>query len=477
MLRRERRDDVPAPQSGRPLERAPRPAETTRPVVCRGESVRAVLVVRREPHERAHPLSLTRRRLERPRQRGERSAPCRALNVRVVEQRPDVLPERARLARDAFVARRLTDENEPPRRPRAGRVEEVAVAGDGVGTLEPAPELRAELVAEQRRRSTAARERPFFQSEHEHDLERARSRSLVVEDRDAALRWALRRHASSLERREHILSRYVGVRGGERRKLAERPLGGAIGSGVEPGVLARRRRLQPPRVSHHEREQSLRSRDRILGRTKLDECGHGSTAKLLALLVDPGRVGDGSTAEAPLDEIDRTTFEPGKRRPQEREQIASSAAEPLVAENRDQGRTQDGLPESPRMLHAAGNPELRERPVERGSPAVDGLAHDRDALRRGAAAQQRRDLTRDELGRSTRAGALEEANRAVERGSGCRVVREQLSLEMDERGGGRRARGRWQLLDARAGECRQILDRPRRARRMPLAPARRESKR
>ena len=68
---------------------------------------------------------------------------------RVVEQRRDVLPERARLSRNPLVAGRLADEYETLRRARAGRVEEVAVASDLIRSLEAAAQLAPELVAQE----------------------------------------------------------------------------------------------------------------------------------------------------------------------------------------------------------------------------------------------------------------------------------------------------------------------------------------
>ena len=72
----------------------------------------------------------------------------------------DLFPERARLAWRAVVGRRLADEVEPARRARARGVEEVAVAADLVGALEPAAELAARVVVEERRRARAARQEP-----------------------------------------------------------------------------------------------------------------------------------------------------------------------------------------------------------------------------------------------------------------------------------------------------------------------------
>ena len=87
--------------------------------------------------ERPQPLALGRRRLELP---GELPTAAAARVARatssLVEERRDLLPERARLARRAVVGGRLAHEIQPARGPRARRVEEIAVAADLIGPLE-----------------------------------------------------------------------------------------------------------------------------------------------------------------------------------------------------------------------------------------------------------------------------------------------------------------------------------------------------
>ncbi len=127
--------------------------EAAVPAVRAGERLRlaAGLLGARERGDGAQPLAVARRRLERPGERRERAAARPADDVVRFEERSDLLPERARFPGRAFVGGRLAHQVEPPRGPRAGRVEEVAVASDRVGALE----ARAELDGAGRRRGTA----------------------------------------------------------------------------------------------------------------------------------------------------------------------------------------------------------------------------------------------------------------------------------------------------------------------------------
>src|SRR5439155_17806637 len=125
-----------------------------------------------------------RRRFERPGERGEGAAARPARDVVGREERDDLVPERARLARAPLVARRLADEVEAVRRARAGRVEEVAVARHLVRPLEPPPERPSTLVVEERRAAAAARQAPLLEPEGEDNVEPARAGAHEVEHRD-----------------------------------------------------------------------------------------------------------------------------------------------------------------------------------------------------------------------------------------------------------------------------------------------------
>src|SRR5207244_9898145 len=78
----------------------------------------------------AQAFAFGRRRLQRPGEVGQRAPPRPAPDVVAREERLHLLPERARLARAAVVARRLAHEVDALRRARAGGVEEIPVARD-----------------------------------------------------------------------------------------------------------------------------------------------------------------------------------------------------------------------------------------------------------------------------------------------------------------------------------------------------------
>ena len=113
---------------------------------------------------------------------------------------------------------------------------------------------------------------------------------------------------------------------------------------------------------------------------------------------------------------------------------------------------------SPSMAY--GTPRVHERRLERSAHALDARADDADAFRRRARAKKREQLLADELERAARARAFEEADGTVDRDGRRRRVVEEAALEMRER----RLRGvapaGGQLLDARAGESREILRGP-----------------
>src|SRR5262249_48626102 len=130
---------------------------------------------------------------------------------------------------------------------------------------------------------------------------------------------------------------------------------------------------------------------------------------------------------------------PRERRTKEPKQVTAGACEPLVAQDREQRAAECRLAKAPWMLDRIGDVELRERRLERRTPALDGLANDGDVLGSRAAAKQRTDLRREQLGGPARSRAFEEADCAVER-TELGLVDEQLTLEAAERRGHRCAR-------------------------------------
>ena len=95
----EQRQRTRMADSRRPRERAARAAELALPPVRVRERVRLARIVGGEARERAQPLALGRRRLDRPREPGERPPRRVPAHVVGVEELADRLPERARLAR------------------------------------------------------------------------------------------------------------------------------------------------------------------------------------------------------------------------------------------------------------------------------------------------------------------------------------------------------------------------------------------
>ena len=192
-------------QPRRAVERLERALEPPLPRVRARERVGAVAVARCKLRERAQPLAIGGRVVERPRERRQRPPPRPEADVIRIERRPHFVPERARLARVAVVGRGLAHEIEPLERARAGGVEEVAVAADGIGPLEARAALVEEaprVVVEERRRRAAPRQAPLLEAEHEDDVEPARAGAREVEHGDAAgLVAAERAQRVALERR------------------------------------------------------------------------------------------------------------------------------------------------------------------------------------------------------------------------------------------------------------------------------------
>ena len=257
-----------------------------------------------------------------------------------VEDRGDLLPERARLARRAVVGRRLADEVEAPRRARAGGVEEVAVAADLVGALEPRRRARGA----RRRRGTArcasgaaaspprARARTRRRSAAcARAAGRARRPARPRPPRRAAPRRArARRRTSSRSTSPPSCAPAV--------ELVEQPQGRVVGAQVEPRGLARRRRLGAVGgAEHRPRRARARPSTGASAAAQLGERRHRRLAQLLGLLLDARRRVDRAPAQPALDEVDRRA----RPRPEygERRNAKSSrrpAVEPRVAQELQQ---------------------------------------------------------------------------------------------------------------------------------------------
>ena len=419
------------------LQGAARAAEAPLPVVGVGERPRLVGVGNREPGERTQPLAVGRRGLERPGERRERTAARRPLHVLGLEDRGDLVPERARLARGAVVGGRLAHEEEPARRAGARRVEEVAVAGDLVGALEPAAERAACVVA--RGRATCAPRRgsaPFLEPEHEDDVEAAGPRAQQVEDGDAAcFAGGGEPHFAALERSDHVVALDTSpARPGERVELVEERERGAIGAQVEPRRLAGGRRFGAVGAAQHP-PQSLA--DRLggdVGGAQLVERRQRRLAQLLGLRLDALRAPEsrdraaGPRRSRPTSARARSTATAGRRtalggrRPATRN--AGAAAARARAASRRSGRATRPRTGSRgrRAPSRAGHATTRATaPPARSARAAT-------PLRRSAG-----ELLADLLERAAHAGALEEADAVAELGRRPGRLLEEAALEMRER--------------------------------------------
>ncbi len=354
-----------------PVEREPGAAQAPRPAVRLreggGEVGRPGLD--REAGERAQPLACGRRLVDRQRQLRERSPPRGPRDVLGVEDGRHVVPERARLGRRAVVRRGLADERETPRRARARRVEEIAVAADRVGSLEPCAELASSVVVEERRAAPAPRQRPLLEPEHEHMLEPPRARPHA--DRARATRPGSPASPADTSTRSSAASE---VGGRERLaqsfpalELVEQPGGGRDAAEVEPRRVAHRRRVEPVRRAGHRPEQLAHALDRRSGRTQLTQRNERRLAQPLRLGLDRlGRL-DGPASQPPLGEVDARAGDARVGRAEEGVQLGAAAGRPREAEQ--------------------GEQRVAERRRGQAHPAVDRVGDARASRTRSRAAR------------------------------------------------------------------------------------------
>ena len=388
----------------------------------------------------------------------ERAAARPPRDVVRPEHGAGVLPERAGLARRSVVGRRLAHEVEPAGRTGARRVEEVAGARHGVRLRQPgaAVELAAAVVVEERGALRALREDALLEAEHEHDLRAPGTRALEVDDRDVAGAGGAGAYRRALDRAEELLGREIAAELAPALELVEQPEQRLVGTQVEPGGLGRGRSVQPMGGAEHRRGQLAHAGDRGVRRAQALERGDRPAAQLHDLRLQPLRRADAAPAQAPLDEVGVGAAEPRVRGAHEAEQLPAAAAEPRVAEQREERVPVRGLGDLQRGVERVRDAERAECRLERRADAVERRADDEDLVGSGAAAHELQDLVRDELERCARAGALEEANRALAFGRRGRDVLEERPLEVGQCGMGVVPVPGRQLLEPAAGEARQI---------------------
>ena len=248
-------------------ERAPRALELTLPAVRGGQRLRALELGDRQHGECPQPLSLGRSFLQLPGELRERAPPRPAPHVVGIEERRDLVPEGARLARASLVGGRFADERQPARRPGAGGVEEVALALDCVGPDEPRVcvpvERAAGIVVEERGGIAAAGQRPFLETEQEDSVETARAGTRQVEDGDPApLGPRPEPHLCVLERRQHLIGRELAAERTPAVELVEEPCDRVVGTQVGATRLADRRCLEAVGAAQHRGRDGADSLDR-----------------------------------------------------------------------------------------------------------------------------------------------------------------------------------------------------------------------
>ena len=116
-------------------------------------------------------------------------------------------------------------------------------------------------------------------------------------------------------------------------------------------------------------------------------------------------------------------------------EVAAAPALPLEAEQREERLAERRLAEADPTLDGERDSGRAEHRLERRPPALERREDESDLLERDAGGSELTDLLRDELQRAAGAGALEEADRARERGPRRRRVGEEMPLEMSERSG------------------------------------------
>src|SRR6266536_566039 len=428
-------------EAGRPFEGPQRTVELAFPAVRLGQSVRRLLVDGDERGERAQTLPVGRSLLDRPGEGGERPSRRRSAHVVLCKEAAHLVPEGARFARPTLVVRRLADEIEPPCGPRAGGVEEIAVALNRVRPRQPRTaqarvELARRFLVEERRALAAARQRALFEAEHEDDRVASRAGAQEVDDVDPPRLSSTGSADLGAFQRGHYLVR--SQRPAEREpalELADQPVDGLERPQILARLLADRGRLESVGGAQHEASEVEQSGERRLGLAEeLERRQRVAVAKPHRFLLGALTGLDRAAAEPPFDPVDARSGEARIGRAEETVQLTAPAALPGKPEQREQGAPELGLVEPDLPLDRVGHAEGAKRGLERCPIPLDTRADEGNLLRARVRADQRQQLLGDALERPTAAGAFEEAKRAVDfRGFGARCRGEQSSLQVRER--------------------------------------------
>src|SRR6476646_8711613 len=339
-------------QAGRSVEGPQRALELPLPAVCLRERERRFLVHRHERGQRPQSFTFGRGLLDRPGEGRKRTARGGSPDVVLGEQGAHLVPERARLARSAFVARRLADEIEPPCRPRAGRVEQVTVALDGIRLGEPratqaAVELTRGLFVEERRRLATVRQRALLEAEDESDLVAARSHAQEIDDVNPAAGHALvtaGADGSPLQGADDLIR---GQRAAEREpalELDSKPRHGVEGAKILLRLLTDGWRVEAVGGAKHETpEIPRRSEGRFRVPDELERRQRVAVAEPHSLFLRPLARLDGAPAKPSLDPVDARARETRVRRAQVAVEISAVAALQGETQQREQRPAELGL--------------------------------------------------------------------------------------------------------------------------------------
>src|SRR5512132_395436 len=257
-------------EPGRPFEGPQRTVELAFPAVRLGQSMRGLLVDGNERGQRAQTLPVGGSLLDRPGEGGERPSRRRPAHVVLCEEAAHLVPEGARFTRPALVVRRLADEIEPPRGPRAGRVEEVAVALNRVRPRQPRPaqarvELARRFLVEKRRALAPARQPALFEAEDEDDLVAPCAGAQKVDDVDPA-RFSSTGSADlgALQRGHDLVGSQRTAEREPALELTDQPVKGLERPEILARLLADRRRLESVGGTEHEASKVEQSGERRL---------------------------------------------------------------------------------------------------------------------------------------------------------------------------------------------------------------------
>src|SRR5262249_47467347 len=161
------------------------------------------------------------------------------------------------------------------------------------------------------------------------------------------------------------------------------------GGKIEPGDVPDGRRFEPESGRCHtvdDCERTARRRRRIAKDPKLPD---GRAADLVPFLFHSVARPDRPAAHPALDEVDAPALQSRVGRAEEGEEVGACTAKPREAKQREQRSTGRRLSQARPLLDRQRYAEGGEDRIERGTPALERVADDRDRLRPRTRADQR----------------------------------------------------------------------------------------